>query len=73
MLTLLDRLVYFFIWSVRVKGWTFGFGTILNAVGGGVGAVKGSVKGLFAGKKAEEKVVAAAEEPGSAARVGEKS
>lgn len=73
MLTILDRLIYFFIWSVRVKGWTFGFGAILDAVGGAVGAIKGGVKGLFAGKKNEETVVAAAEGPGSAARVGEKS
>ncbi|TKA53126.1 hypothetical protein B0A49_10961, partial [Cryomyces minteri] len=34
-------LVYFFVWSVRVKGWTFGFGPLFAAAGTGVKAVKG--------------------------------
>ena len=43
-------LVYFFIWTVRVKGWSFGFGTIFGGLGKGVGAVKG----LFGKKKGEK-------------------
>jgi ATP-binding cassette subfamily G (WHITE) protein 2 (SNQ2) len=34
-------LVYFFVWSIRIKGWSFGFG----AVGKGVGKVLGMLKG----------------------------
>ena len=26
-------LVYFFIWTVRIKGWSFGFGTLSGAFG----------------------------------------
>jgi ABC-type multidrug transport system permease subunit len=26
-------LVYFFVWSVRIKGWSFGFGKLFGAVG----------------------------------------
>jgi ATP-binding cassette, subfamily G (WHITE), member 2, SNQ2 len=33
-------LVYFFIWTVRVKGWSFGFGKLFGALGKGVDAVK---------------------------------
>lgn len=72
MLTFLDRLIYFFIWSVRVKGWTFGFGAILDAVGGAVGAVKGGVKGIFTKKKEEEKTVVAVGAP-APSRAGEKN
>lgn len=35
------RLIYFFIWSVRVKGMTFGLGPLFNALGKGASAVKG--------------------------------
>ncbi len=42
-------LVYFFIYTVRVKGWTFGFGPLFGALGKGIGAIKG----LF--KRKEEK------------------
>ncbi|GAB7349284.1 hypothetical protein MBLNU459_g8429t2 [Dothideomycetes sp. NU459] len=42
-------LVYFFIWSVRIKGWSFGFGYIF----GTAGKVIGKVKGVF--KKKEKK------------------
>jgi ATP-binding cassette subfamily G (WHITE) protein 2 (SNQ2) len=44
-------LVYFFVWSVRIKGWSFGFGV----VGRGVSKVKEMVKGKGKGKKGEEK------------------
>jgi hypothetical protein len=64
--------VYFFIWSVRVKGWTFGFGAVLDAIGGGVGTVKGGVKKLFSREKDEEKA-AVAEGAGGPGRVGEKN
>ncbi|KAF2015717.1 ABC transporter-like protein [Aaosphaeria arxii CBS 175.79] len=39
-------LVYFFVWSVRIKGWSFGFGAIF----GGLGRVVEAVKGMVAGK-----------------------
>ncbi|KAF1989863.1 ABC drug exporter AtrF [Aulographum hederae CBS 113979] len=38
-------LVYFFVWSVRIKGWSFGFGTLLAAAGKGTGMAKGIFKG----------------------------
>lgn len=38
-------LVYFFIYTVRIRGWSFGFGLLF----GGLGKVVGKVKGL--GKK----------------------
>lgn len=33
-------LVYFFIYTVRVKGWSFGFGTLFGTLGKGVDAIK---------------------------------
>ncbi|KAI9697387.1 MAG: hypothetical protein M1836_004665 [Candelina mexicana] len=36
-------LVYFFIWSVRIRGWTFGFGPLFGTLGKGVGVVKSLV------------------------------
>lgn len=39
-------LVYFFVWSVRIRGWSFGVGVVGKAVG--------SVKGIFKGKGNEE-------------------
>jgi ATP-binding cassette subfamily G (WHITE) protein 2 (SNQ2) len=43
-------LVYFFIWSVRIKGWSFGFGKVFGGLGKGVG----KVKGMAGGKKKEQ-------------------
>lgn len=43
-------LVYFFIYTVRVKGWSFGFGTIFGVAGKGVSAVKG----MFGKKEKKE-------------------
>ncbi|TID18910.1 ABC drug exporter AtrF [Venturia nashicola] len=43
-------LVYFFIYTVRIRGWSFGFGFLF----GGAGKVVGKVKGGFKGKKGEE-------------------
>lgn len=34
-------LVYFFIWSVRIKGWSFGFGAVGKGLGGVVRRMKG--------------------------------
>lgn len=48
-------LVYFFIYTVRVKGWSFGFGFVGRVAGAVVGAVKESLGGLFGKKKEEEK------------------
>ncbi|KAK3331499.1 ABC-2 type transporter-domain-containing protein [Apodospora peruviana] len=44
-------LVYFFIYTVRIKGWSFGFGPLFGLVGKSVGAVKG----LFARKPSKGK------------------
>lgn len=44
-------LVYFFIYSVRIKGWSFGFGYLF----GGLGKAVDSVKGLFKRKEKEQK------------------
>lgn len=33
-------LVYFFIWTVRIKGWSFGFGRLFSGLGKGVGAAQ---------------------------------
>ena len=43
-------LVYFFIYTVRVKGWSFGFGYVFGGLGKAVDAVKAGVGRLFAGK-----------------------
>lgn len=43
-------LVYFFIYTVRIKGWSFGCGYVF----GGVGKAIGKVRGVFKGKKGEE-------------------
>ena len=45
-------LVYVFIYTVRIKGWTFGFGPLFGLLGGVVGKVKGLFKGR--GKKEVE-------------------
>ena len=42
-------LVYFFIYTVRIRGWSFGFGYVFGVVGKAGGAVKGVFKGK--GKK----------------------
>ncbi|KAF2108995.1 ABC drug exporter AtrF [Lophiotrema nucula] len=38
-------LVYFFIWSVRIKGWSFGFGKIIGGIGKLGRMMKGKKKG----------------------------
>ncbi|KAI4716566.1 putative ABC transporter [Aureobasidium sp. EXF-10727] len=38
-------LVYFFIYTVRIKGWSFGFGKLFGALGSLVGAIKKPFKG----------------------------
>ncbi|KAF2087829.1 ABC drug exporter AtrF [Saccharata proteae CBS 121410] len=43
-------LVYFLVWSVRIKGWSFGFGLLFGGLGKGVK----KVKGMFSGKKGEK-------------------
>ncbi|KAJ5302211.1 hypothetical protein PENANT_c008G05003 [Penicillium antarcticum] len=43
-------LVYFFIYTVRVRGWGFGLGYIF----GGAGLIVDRVKGLFKSKKSEQ-------------------
>jgi ABC-type multidrug transport system permease subunit len=46
-------LVYFFVWSIRIKGWSFGFGTLFGGLGKGASKIKGLLKGK---KKVDEKV-----------------
>lgn len=41
-------LVYFFVWSVRIKGWSFGFGRLFGTLGKVVDKLKGK------GKKKQE-------------------
>jgi ATP-binding cassette subfamily G (WHITE) protein 2 (SNQ2) len=52
-------LVYFFVYTVRVKGWTFGLGSLFGAMGKGVDTVAGSVTKLVQRreKKGEGKTV----------------
>ncbi|KAF2876506.1 ABC drug exporter AtrF [Massariosphaeria phaeospora] len=38
-------LVYFFIWSVRIKGWSFGFGKMFGLIGGILRSAKRRSKG----------------------------
>ncbi|KAK4157423.1 hypothetical protein C8A00DRAFT_11755 [Chaetomidium leptoderma] len=48
-------LVYFFIYTVRVKGMSFGFGPLFRAIDKGVGAVKGLFK---RSSKSEQQIAA---------------
>jgi hypothetical protein len=43
-------LVYFFIYTVRVRGWSFGFGWVFSNLGKAIDRVKG----LFQRKKTAE-------------------
>lgn len=47
-------LVYFFVYTVRVRGWGFGFGYLFGGLGKIVGGVKAGVGKIFAGKKGKE-------------------
>ncbi|KAL2166769.1 hypothetical protein VTG60DRAFT_2167 [Thermothelomyces hinnuleus] len=47
-------LVYFFIYTVRIKGWTFGFGPLFRVID----KVVGAVKGLFKSRKSDKETVA---------------
>ena len=44
-------LVYFFIYTVRIKGWSFGFGSLFGALGKAARMVKGLFKRM--GQKLE--------------------
>ncbi|KAK3639848.1 ATP-binding cassette transporter snq2 [Elasticomyces elasticus] len=44
-------LVYFFIYTVRIKGWSFGFGWLFRVLGKGVNAVKRPIVKRFEKKK----------------------
>ena len=44
-------LVYFFIWSVRIKGWGFGFGYIFGPLGKLVAAIKKPLVAKFGNKQ----------------------
>ena len=43
--------VYFFIWSVRIKGWSFGMGYLFGGLGKLASAIKKPVAGMFSKKK----------------------
>ena len=47
-------LVYFFIYTVRVKGWSFGLGYVFGGLGKGVDALQAVVMKLVSRKKAEK-------------------
>ena len=48
-------LVYFFIYTVRIRGWSFGFATLFSVLGKGADAVKGSLGGMMKkGKKGQK-------------------
>lgn len=48
-------LVYFFIWTVRVKGWSFGLGYVFGGLGRLVDGAKGSVKKVLAARRRKGK------------------
>lgn len=45
-------LVYFFIYTVRIRGWSFGFGRLFGALGRGVDGVKGLFRRKSQGERA---------------------
>ena len=47
-------LVYFFIYTVRVRGWSFGMSTLFGTLGKGVDVVKKGVKRMIGGRNAKE-------------------
>ena len=47
-------LVYFFVYTVRVRGWSFGFGYLFGGLGKMIGGLKMGVGKLFARKKEKE-------------------
>lgn len=46
--------VYFFIYTVRVKGWSFGFGALFRALGSLVNMIKAPFKGKSKNKDQQE-------------------
>ena len=48
-------LVYFFIYTVRIKGWSFGFGYVFGKAGKGVDTVKSMFKNEEKREKTSEK------------------
>jgi ABC-type multidrug transport system permease subunit len=44
-------LVYFFIYTVRIRGWSFGFGYLFGALGKLVAIIKKPFKGVFSKKE----------------------
>jgi hypothetical protein len=47
-------LVYFFIYTVRIKGWSFGFGALFGFLGSLVEKIKAPFKGMFNKKEQQE-------------------
>ncbi|KAL1964230.1 hypothetical protein VTN77DRAFT_7188 [Rasamsonia byssochlamydoides] len=52
-------LVYFFIYTVRIRGWTFGMGYIFGFAGRVIDRIKRAIAGLTTRRKKAEKVVSA--------------
>ena len=51
-------LVYFFIYSVRIRGWSFGMGYLFGFLGKIVGLVKKPFVGTFSKKKEQSEATA---------------
>lgn len=47
-------LVYFFIYTVRIRGWSFGMGFVFGVFGTVIDSVKQAVSGLFSRKEKSE-------------------
>ena len=48
-------LVYFFIYTTRIRGWSFGLGFVIASISSVIGAIKGGIMSLFKGGKKSEK------------------
>lgn len=46
--------MYFFIYTVRVKGWSFGFGTLFGVLGSLVNKIKAPFKNMLTKKEQQE-------------------
>ncbi|OBT65918.1 hypothetical protein VE03_05485 [Pseudogymnoascus sp. 23342-1-I1] len=47
-------LVYFFIYTTRIRGWSFGLGFVIGSISSVIGAIKGGIMSLLKGGKKSE-------------------